>query len=400
MRHTYRRQGVVTVNEKYSSSLPWRIVLAMLCAAAPIGVLLLLFKILSEARKYTGAVRYAGNAVENSVFIKAVAISKKRKHLGKALYVLAVVYLAASVFFLCKGVFDGTVVMRFCGGAALYCLLSGSACGILSAVLRRSEQTKICYRQIIGERDRVSLAELSAYTSRRVWRVRRDIQRLINDGLLGADACIDTSNQYFMRHPDLVADVTDRSSFYVRRISGEDTVQMGSFSKPSATGISEYDKALCKFQRFEQLIKDEKVLERVRCIESITANVFAYVTRNPEKERQIRRFMNFYLPTAFKLLTSYSHIEGVCVVGQNTRDTKNKIESALDTLAAGFAQQLDLLYRAENVDISSDIEVLQQMMIRDGLKDNPDFSPARCAVRRDSVISGEGNNSPIGHPQL
>ena len=84
-------------------------------------------------------------------------------------------------------------------------------------------------------------------------------------------------------------------------------------------------------------------------------------------------FMNYYLPTTLKLLDSYRRIEQVGVAGQNMRDTKDNIEKILDMLVVGFEGQMDQLFKTESLDITSDIEVLEQMMNKDGLTDHSDF---------------------------
>ena len=94
---------------------------------------------------------------------------------------------------------------------------------------------------------------------------------------------------------------------------------------------------------------------------------------NPQKKQQIRTFMGYYLPTTLKLLESYSRIEEVGVAGQNMRDAKDNIEKILDMLVVGFEGQMDQLFKSESLDITSDIEVLEQMMNKDGLTGNDDF---------------------------
>ena len=77
--------------------------------------------------------------------------------------------------------------------------------------------------------------------------------------------------------------------------------------------------------------------------------------------------MNYYLPTTLKLLESYAKIEHVGVAGENMQKSKEDIEKILDMLVYGFVQQVDQLYASEYVDISSDIDVLETMMKKDGL---------------------------------
>ena len=46
---------------------------------------------------------------------------------------------------------------------------------------------------------------------------------------------------------------------------------------------------------------------------------------------------------------------------------KKDIERILDTLSEGFSRQLDQLFKTDVMDISSDIDVLENMLKKDGL---------------------------------
>lgn len=404
------------MNGKNGFSIPWWVIIGALCVAAPVGVILILLKAFLEkgvkssqrieqkissgapSSTVTGRGAETKTAAEPAVR-PAASFPKKQKHPSKLLYVISVIQLALSALLLCIGVGDGIVgnvsAMLKYVGPALYFILCGAACAIASVVLRRREQDTARYLKIIGEKDSVSLMKLSEVTACRIGRVKRDVQRLIDTGLLGEDAYIDAASLCFMRHPGTVpvGAAEMQSDIYKRTMSGS-AGYPGRQSEPrdeaSDIGIEDYDAVIQRLRSLDASIQNEAVLERIRRIEFSTRNIFEYIARHPEKKKQIRMFMNYYLPTTLKLLESYSLIERVGVTGQNMRDAKNNIEKTLDMLVAGFEQQFDLLYRAESVDISSDIEVLEQMMARDGLKENKDFAPARPTDKKEAPGRAEG----------
>ena len=53
--------------------------------------------------------------------------------------------------------------------------------------------------------------------------------------------------------------------------------------------------------------------------------------------------------------------------GENITASKARISEMLDTMDQAFEKQLDALYGAEAMDISTDITVLETMMAREGL---------------------------------
>jgi serine/threonine protein phosphatase 1 len=69
------------------------------------------------------------------------------------------------------------------------------------------------------------------------------------------------------------------------------------------------------------------------------------------------------VPDSDKIYKANNHIAIDCGCGFGGK---------LDTLAAGFEQQLDKLFKSDAIDITSDISVLEKMMARDGLTgENP-----------------------------
>lgn len=131
--------------------------------------------------------------------------------------------------------------------------------------------------------------------------------------------------------------------------------------------ISERDKALGEMRRLNDSIKDETISAQIDRLETTTGKIIDAVVAEPAKQPQIRKFMNYYLPTTLKLLNAYDRMDSTGVSGANIDGTKGKIEDMLSTICTAFDKQLDSLYGAEALDISTDITVLEQMLAREGL---------------------------------
>ena len=108
-------------------------------------------------------------------------------------------------------------------------------------------------------------------------------------------------------------------------------------------------------------------------LEAVTTRIFDLAEKDPDKLPQLRRFMDYYLPTALKLLKSYAEFDRQGVEGAILSDSMKKIEDTMDTLVVGFEQQLDKLFQDDALDLSADISVLKNMMAQDGLsgEDSP-----------------------------
>ena len=144
--------------------------------------------------------------------------------------------------------------------------------------------------------------------------------------------------------------------------------------QPASTGNPELDKmirdgalAVEEMKRLDENIEDEKISQAIRELERTSQAIFQQVREAPEKLPQIRRFMDYYLPTTLKLLNAYDRMSSVGVGGENIDSTKERVEAIMDTIVAAFDKQLDGLFGAEALDVSADITVLETMLAREGL---------------------------------
>lgn len=133
--------------------------------------------------------------------------------------------------------------------------------------------------------------------------------------------------------------------------------------------IEEKDRALGEMRRLNDAIPDEDVSRQIDELEATTAKIIDHVVAHPEKLSQIRRFMNYYLPTTLKILNAYDRMGAVGVSGENIDGTMDRIETMMDTIVAAFHKQLDALFRDEAMDISSDITVMENLLAQEGLGD-------------------------------
>lgn len=133
--------------------------------------------------------------------------------------------------------------------------------------------------------------------------------------------------------------------------------------------IEEKDRALGEMRRLNDAIPDEDVSHQIDELEATTAKIIDHVVAHPEKLSQIRRFMNYYLPTTLKILNAYDRMGAVGVSGENIDGTMDRIETMMDTIVAAFHRQLDALFHDEAMDISSDITVMENLLAQEGLGD-------------------------------
>jgi len=219
------------------------------------------------------------------------------------------------------------------------------------------------YYTFIAGRDMVSMTDIARATGQSARVTARDIQVMINEGYLGAEAFIDSEFDYLF----LSAEAAETARRTARAVQD---IPVASDVKPE----NQYMAILNELRELNDTIVDFTISERIDRIELLTAKIFRIVEDDPEKLPQIRRFMSYYLPTTLKLLRSYATLEKQDIQGENITAAKESIERILDTLATGFEQQLDQLFHADAIDIAADINVLENLMQQDGLTgDKPEM---------------------------
>ena len=120
-------------------------------------------------------------------------------------------------------------------------------------------------------------------------------------------------------------------------------------------------------------IPGEEISAKLYRLEEIMTRIFNQVEKQPQLAADLRKFMNYYLPTTAKLVEAYKELDAQPVEGENISRTKKEIEETLDTINEAFEKLLDSFFEEKAWDISSDINVMKSMLKQDGMTDR-DFS--------------------------
>ena len=165
-------------------------------------------------------------------------------------------------------------------------------------------------------------------------------------------------------------------------------------AEPETTGNAELDKmidacdkAIAEMKRLDDNIADEKISAQIVRLGTLTEKILGQVKADPAKLPQIRKFMNYYVPTTLKLLNASDRMGAQGVEGENISGTMAKVEQMMGTIVIAFEKQLDSLFGSEALDISTDITVLENMMAREGLSDDP-IHRSQEAEKNDETDAG------------
>ncbi len=127
---------------------------------------------------------------------------------------------------------------------------------------------------------------------------------------------------------------------------------------------------LAQIRRENDLIPDAHLSERMAQLDDVADRIFRTVAEKPQKAPQIRRFMDYYLPTTLKMLAGYRKMDERQLSGGEAEKTRAQIQEAMDMVVGAFEKQLNTLYQDDMMDISTDIDVLETLLRQDGLVDS------------------------------
>ena len=223
--------------------------------------------------------------------------------------------------------------------------------GALWTGLRMDRTRKLERRldKIVGGRDNIPLDELFAAAGIDAAKGRTVVESAISHGYFGANAYIDNRT----------------ATLVVRGATPQPPKQPE--PKPAPEPADQYAALLQQLRQANDAIPDPVMTAKISRLEAVSARIFELAKQDPGKRAQLRKFMDYYLPTALKLLNTYASLPAQDVQGENIADAKKNIERSMDLLVTAFENQLDKLFQSDALDVSADVAALEGMLNMDGL---------------------------------
>lgn len=131
--------------------------------------------------------------------------------------------------------------------------------------------------------------------------------------------------------------------------------------------INEGKTAQRELGRLYAAIPDLEVKKKIRDIMEVSDKITQDAVDDPSDVPQIKKFLDYYLPTTIKLLNAYDRMGAQGIEGENISGTMRSIEEMLDTAIAAYKKLLDSLFANQAMDIETDIEVMNTLLKREGL---------------------------------
>ena len=228
-------------------------------------------------------------------------------------------------------------------------MLGGGAALLTGLRMDRTRKLERLLDKIAGDRDNIPLDELFAAAGIDAAKGRAAVESAISHGYFGADAYIDNRT----------------ATLVVRGAAPQPPKQPE--PKPAPEPADQYAALLQQLRQANDAIPDPVMTAKISRLEAVSARIFELAKQDPGKKAQLQKFMDYYLPTALKLLNTYASLSRQAVEGTNITEAKHSIERSMDLLVTAFENQLDKLFQADALDVNADIAALEGMLNMDGL---------------------------------
>lgn len=210
---------------------------------------------------------------------------------------------------------------------------------------------------IVGDDDFMYIKDIAAAIPCSYDKCCRYLEDCIDKGVFGAEAYLDMRTRCLVVRGD-----APKPESKPKRKKAK--------AEAPAAETDPHAQTLARLHALHGAIRDEEMVPKIARLESVTEKIFAQAKSDPDKRPQMRKFLDYYLPTVVKLLEAYAEMEAQGVEGENIRESKRRIEDAMDTLVTAFENQLDKLFESDALDLSTDIDVMERMLRADGLTED------------------------------
>lgn len=227
------------------------------------------------------------------------------------------------------------------------------------------------YCRLLRGRSYYELEALAAKTGKSLKYIRKDLRGMLEDGWFTQgrmdrqETCLIVTQEAWEQYQAAQKEYEERKRREALRQEQEKALT------PEAQEILREGRAyLEKIHLCGEKIRGSAVSSKISRMEELIGRIFEQVKKQPEAAEDLKRMMQYYLPTTVKLLEAYADMDSQPVQGENITSAKKEIEDTLDTLNYAFEKLLDEIFRDIAWDVSTDISVLHTLLAQEGLTKN------------------------------
>ncbi len=278
------------------------------------------------------------------------------------------VLLAAGICTLCGFFWPGKIF------ALLAAIFGGSALMLRTGITQRNRLNRMKrYLALFADKMYVNISDLALSVGKSTKYILKDVKKMMALGFFPEghldkkETCLmlddKTYREYLRLEKERKAYELENAQHTASNTSNPELVTM----------INEGQAYIRKLHELNDLIPGEVISEKMDRMEGLLKEIFKRLEEDPTQMSQMHKLMNYYLPTTIKLLQSYSEFDDISAPGAEVIKAKTEIEKTVDVINEAFTELLNKLFQATVFDVTTDAQVLQTMLAKEGLTKN-DFA--------------------------
>lgn len=118
------------------------------------------------------------------------------------------------------------------------------------------------------------------------------------------------------------------------------------------------------------MIEDSEIQKNLNEINDTVTKIIKTIEKNPDREKKIKNFFDYYLPVTVKLVDRFDEIENQKISSSDSKKFYESTSKTISEINDVFKKFLNNLYESDMLDANVEIKVLNSMLKSDGLDKN------------------------------
>ena len=228
------------------------------------------------------------------------------------------------------------------------------------------------YRKTLGNKTYCTLEKLARSVGKSVRFVRKELQKMINQGLF-LEGHLDREQTQLITSDETYR-YYEQSRLQLEQRKKQEPISPKKEEPKTDSQLQQVlDKGnafIAEIRRCNDDIPGAEISEKISRMELIVQKIFDRAQKHPEIIPDLQKLMDYYLPMTVKLLNAYADMDAQSIQGENIQNAKREIEQSLDTLNQAYENLFDSVFMETALDVSSDISVLHTMLAQEGLTED------------------------------
>ena len=253
----------------------------------------------------------------------------------------------------------------------LLALFNGSCGGV--SVSKCNEATlfdKIL--RLLGDKTYGSIDEMASMLNMKPEKLKKKLKKMISKGWFrqghfdSEEQTLITSHATYQQYLE-----TKQASLEIKQRREEEDARLNAeyaqYTPAQREVIQQGEQFVEEIHRCNDEIPGEAISEKIERMEHSVSMIIGRAKEEPSLTSDLRRLMNYYLPTTVKLLKAYADLDKQGKSSENIEQSKREIEDTIDTMNAAFDKLFDSMFEVTSMDISTDASVMKTLLEQEGL---------------------------------